>query len=382
MAYTTLNLAAQIKKWDSDFFSEYVRENLFRPYMGRMDANAMMPIMVNRTLTTGGKTVDMSLITKLSGSGVQGTNRLTGREEKLGTYNHPITVNWNRNGVVVKKPTEHWTVLDLRRAAKSRLKPWAADALRDDLICAFLAYSDMSILRGKDADATDDPAQRPVGFYNSFTETQKNNWLAANADRFLFGNAVANGASNVHATALATIDNTNDKLTTATASLAKALARETVGGDQGAINPFRVDGTDGREWFVMFCNSRSFRDLKNDPVMVQANREARPRDVATNPIFSDGDLVYDGIIFREIPEIPFIRGVGAGGIDVAPNFLCGAQAVGVAWGQDPATKTKEEGDYGFEYGVAVEECRGAAKMTFRGKQHGMVTVFTAAVPAA
>lgn len=382
MAYTTLNLAAQITKWDADFFSEYVRENLFKPYMGTASGNALMPILANHTLTTGGKTVDMSLMTRLTGSGVQGTNRLTGREEKLGNYNHPITVNWNRNGVVVKKPTEHWSVLDIRRAAKAALKPWAIDALRDDLISAMLSYSAMSILRGKDADATDAPAQRPAEFYASFTEAQKDAWLAANADRFLFGAAVANGAGNDHSAALATIDNANDTLSTASASLAKSLARETVTSGDGAIRPFRVDGGDGREWFVMFCNSRSFRDLKRDPAMVQANRDARPRDVANNPIFSDGDLVYDGIIFREIPEIPVIKGVGAGGIDVAPNFLCGAQAVGVAWGQEPKSHIKEKDDYDFEWGVAIEECRATAKMAFRGKQHGMVTVFASAVASA
>lgn len=37
--------------------------------------------------------------------------------------------------------------------------------------------------------------------------------------------------------------------------------------------------------------------------MQTANREAPPRDVDSNPIFQDGDLIYDGVVVREIPEI-------------------------------------------------------------------------------
>jgi hypothetical protein len=148
---------------------------------------------------------------------------------------------------------------------------------------------------------------------------------------------------------------------------------------QPAIRPFRVESNGAKEFFVMFCNSRAFRDLKRDTAMLNANREARPRDVAENPIFQDGDLLYDGIIFREIPEIPQVSN---GTIECAPNFLCGAQAVGVAWGQEPRSVVSGEDDYGFEYNVGIEECRSTAKFVYNGKQHGMVTVWTAAVASA
>src|SRR5439155_101035 len=63
---------------------------------------------------------------------------------------------------------------------------------------------------------------------------------------------------------------------------------------------------DGREYFVAFHGARTFRDLKGDTTMVNANTQARAREgggMDDNPIFQDGDLIYDGVIHREVPEI-------------------------------------------------------------------------------
>jgi hypothetical protein len=95
-----------------------------------------------------------------------------------------------------------------------------------------------------------------------------------------------------------------------------------------------------------------------------------------NPLFQDGDLMYDGILFREVPEIPHITNAGASGTtDIEPNFLCGQEALAIAWGQTPSPKT-ETNDYGFRPGVAIEELRGVKKLAFNGKQNGIVTLYT------
>jgi hypothetical protein len=362
MAETALTLASRVQKWDSDFFAEYVRDNRFRPYMGR---DTMMPIVVKYELTSGGKQINIPIIARLNGNGVQDNARLAGNEEALGNFNHPITVRWNRNAVSLPKSEEHWTEMNLRSATRSVLKTWAAESLRDDVVTALLSFTGASYL-----------ASSAATYYAGVAEATKDTWLVNNADRVLFGAAKSNGSSNDHSTALATIDNTADKMTTGLASLAKELAKEA----DPHIRPFRVEEMPGREFFVMFTQSRAFRDLKADSVMQQANRDARPREVGSNPIFQDGDLIYDGIIFREIPDIPVISN---GTIDVAPNFLVGAQAVGLAWGQEPKSTSKKEDDYGFFTGLGIEECRGASKI-FRDetKQHGMVTVYTAGVASA
>lgn len=366
MAITELATASQIQKWDNKFMDEYVRANAMAEYMGE---DPMNPIVVKLQLMDAGKQINIPLFGRLKGKGVQDNERLSGSEESLDNSNSPITVRWNRNGVEIPKSLEHMTELDFRAQSKSELRLWAQESLRDDLLSALLAFNSRSFL-----------ASTPLDYYNSVSEAVKDAWLAANRDRVLFGAARANNVANDHSAALLTIDNTADKMSSAVGSLAKSMARKA----DPHIRPFSVEETKGREFFVMFTHPDSFRDLKNDPVMVAANRDARERNVATNPLFQDGDLIYDGIIYREVPEIPTLVGAGAGGIDVAPNFLCGAGALGVAWGQKPQSKLKKEDDYGFFTGLGIEECRGAAKLWRNDGtvQNGMVTVYTAGVASA
>jgi hypothetical protein len=164
-----------------------------------------------------------------------------------------------------------------------------------------------------------------------------------------------------------------------------------------AINPYMTEGTD-YEWYVLFCGSRTFRDLRNDTAMLAANREARPRegtgvlDSGGNPIFTGGELQWDGVIIKEIPEIttrisvlaPFVN-AGAGSITVEPVFLCGQAAMAYGVGQMPAAKEKQDTDYDFVQGVGIEAQYGVAKIARANagssalKDFGMVTGFFAGV---
>jgi N4-gp56 family major capsid protein len=205
-----------------------------------------------------------------------------------------------------------------------------------------------------------------------------------NTDRVLFGASKANHVSGVYATALTAIDNTADKLSAAQVTLAKRIARTA----SPRIRPIRINGDE--EWFVMFVPSLPFRDLMNDPVIIDTLKYAweRGRD---NPLFTAGDIIYNGVIIREIPELPVIADVGAGAaVDVGASYLCGAQAIGIAWAQRTKAITNER-DYGFMTGVGVQEIRGVHKLRFgtdatvdqtKPVDHGLVTVWSAAEPDA
>lgn len=360
MATTTLATASQVQKWESQYFAEYVRDSGFMPYMGK---SVNMPICVKHELTAGGKTINLPLITRLSGAGVTGSTTLVGSEEALNNYNMPISVDWRRNAVEIKKPESHWTEMDLLRAAGDMLKVWSAEKLRDDVIAAMRSIQGVA--------------------YGTATEAQKDAWVDDSVDRILFGAAKSNlsttapagGATYDHSGSLGNIDGTADKLTASAVSLMKRIAKTA----DPHIRPIRHSASKGREYYILFAGSLPFRDLKNDSTIAQANREARPRDVDANPLFQDGDLIYDGVIIREIPEIPVLSGVGTGSIDVGQVFLCGAQAVGIAWGQQPKMTRKKEDDYGFAQGRGIEECLGVEKLTFNSKDHGIVTGHFAAV---
>lgn len=375
----TLASASEKQKWISKYFAEYVREAKFSKFMGK-DPQSII-VVKYELQTESGKTINIPLITRLKGAGVSGSQVLDGNEEEIGNYNFPISVEWRRNGVRVPKSTSYKTDIDLFNAAKSLLRSWEAEKLRDDLINAMLSVQNAAtdtgnILYGTISLDTTGGGNRIAAVDYIATEGNKDAWLALNSDRVLFGALRSNNSGNDHSASLANVDTTADKLTTAVANLAKRMAKQA----DPHIRPFKTK--DGAEWFVMFCNSRCFRDLQTDTAMIAANRDARPRSVESNPLFQDGDLLYNGIIFREIEELPVISAVGAASADVGVNLLCGAQALAVAWGQEPTPKQDLTKDYGFRPGVAIEELLGVKKVFFNGKQHGMVTVYCAAAPDA
>lgn len=383
MAETALLSASEKQIWISQYFSEYVRESKFKPYMGREDSSVI--VTKYELQEEAGKTINIPLITKLRGAGVRGSGVLSGKEEQLGNYNCPVSVDWVRNAVKVPKSTQFKTEMNLLNAAKNMLKYWSADDLRDTMI----KYLAGPVVAGASIPAVNIVDADGNTVVTGATAANYNTWSAANQDRILYGAATANYSA-THATGLANVDSTNDKLTAATASLAKRMAKAA----SPAIRPFRIE--DGREFFVMFCGARSFRDLKNDSTMIAANRDARAREgggMNNNPLFQDGDLIYDGIIFREIEEISTLitagssifSAAGASSIPVEPNFLCGQQAMAIAWGQEPTPVTDMLDDYRFRPGVAIEELRGIVKTHFAtgtsgaSKQHGVVTVYTSGV---
>lgn len=350
--YSLTATANSVQQWDDAYFLEYVRDNRFRRYMGTDENNVI--VMKDELISKPGATITIPLVTKLNGNGVTGNTALEGAEEPLDNFGFPITISVLRNGVEITKWEQKKSAFSLREAAKTTLKMWSMEKLRDAIIIA------MGSIDGTP--------------YATATETAKDAWLVNNADRVLFGAVKANASSGDHSTSLGNVDNTADKLSPGIVSLAKRMAKATTTTGQ-AIRPIRIK--EDEEWYVMFAPSQAFRDLKNDATMTQANREAWLRG-EDNPLFRDGDLIWDGVIIREIPEIPILVGVGATLIDVAPCYFCGAQAVGIAWGQRPAS-TSQVTDYGFRSGLGIEEMRGVEKMRYNNKQHGMVTVYVAGV---
>lgn len=351
-AAVSTNLTEQ--QWDDTLFREYVRDQRFRRYMGTNE-NAVIQMVEDLTKKAGDR-ITVPLITRLKGAGVEGNTALEGNEEVLSNYGHAINVTTRRNGVVVTNEEQQKTGIQLRNAAKMSLKDWGMEKARDGIIDAMGAIATADGGFTKYADAS---------------EANKDTYLDNNTDRLLFGSVKSNLTASDHSASLANIDNTNDKLTAAVVSLAKRMAKTA----DPHIRPIRV--AEDEEWFVMFAPSLSFRDLKEDSTMAQANREARNRGLS-NPLFRDGDLVYDGVIIREIPEISILTGVGAASIDVAPNYLCGAQTVGFAWAKRWKS-TINVRDHGFRNAVGIEGNYGIEKLFFNTKAHGLVTVFTAGV---
>lgn len=373
MTTTSAQTGLTPQLWDDKFFSSYVRANQFARYMGTSEYDM---IQVKQDLTKkNGDSVTYALVNDLVGDGKTGSSTLKGYEEAMMTRSFKVSVELMRHAVTVHEWDEQKSAIDLREAAKPQLRSWATRKLRKDIINALMSINGVRYVTGNGNGST-----------TGSSTAQKNEWVVDNVDRVLFGNAVGN-YSTTWATGLGNIDSTDDKLTYNTVSLAKRIAKQA----SPAIRPIELQN--GEEWFVMFAHSRCFRDLKASLATIHADAMVRG---ASNPLFHDGDLQYDGVIIREIPEIPLEStawdgtagtGLGYSAIQVAHNFLCGAQALALAWAQRTTSRTDID-DYGAQYGVAIQEIRGVRKMVF-GKNsttdtsdlvdHGVVTVMSAAV---
>jgi len=340
MSETLTATAERVTQWDYDFFTSYVRTNRFKRYMG-VDENAIIQIKENLTKKKG-DVITINLIGALDASGGpnDGSTDLVGHEKALPNDGHKITVKVVRDATVVNNLEEQASPIDIRNAGKVALKDLAMRYLRNGIIGALSTINGVA--------------------YASATEAQKDAWLADNADRVLFGSAKSNNAANDHSAALALVNSTDDKLSGPIVELAKRMAQTATTANGDGIRPY-VYGED-EETYVMFVPSFAFRDLRAWMVANEHWDQALERS-EKNPLFSGpNSIVWEGVIVREIPEMPVLTGVGADGIDVAPCFLCGAQALGVAWAQRTKTTVRKEDDYGYRQGVGFQELRGIEKL--------------------
>ncbi len=325
--------------WSNEVFSEYLAQNPFFNFMGTGSHNI---IQVKEELTKQpGDAITTQLRGRLTGNGVSGITKLKGAEEDLVFFDQRLLVDTIRHGVMLRGEMSLQRVaFDLRNQAREALVDWATEKLRRDLISALTVTS--------------------VGRVRA---------------RYLYGVSDANWNAN-HTTALLNVDNTNDRLTTAAISRAKRKAL--LEGDR-KVRPFVIkQGNKVEEVYVLFAHPLAVRDLLAD-----ADFKALNTYIPTT--LGDSVLVHgqrykgmwDGVMIYET-EMPLLPTAGAGGIQVAHNVLCGAQAVAVAWGK--RTNYKEDlDDYGHENGFAIDEIRGVSKLVFNGTDHGVVNLFNAAV---
>ena len=383
MAEVVLATALQKQTWSTELTREYVRESGLLPYMGTEESSIIR--IRNELKNEAGDTINFPLLQRIKGRGVRDAEVLKGNEADLGLANTSVSVGWIRQGVKLPKSTTFRTSIDMWAASKPQLRTWSAERLRDDVLDAFSQVVVPGTLDSNGMPGTDQTVN-----YSLSTAAQRNAYLANNADRIIMGNARANTASLNWATSLGTVNTTTGQSSAAHVRLLKSVAKVAggaapVGSTTGFttnIRPFKSDMTAGREWFVYFVGTREFGVLSQDPTIVNMNTYARPREgdgPEKNPLFQDGDLMYQGVLIREMPELDnyILTGAGGSGADLAMGFLAGQSAIAVAYGMNPRIQEDLTEDYNFRPGMAIEELRGTKKTSFGGVQYGLVTSITA-----
>jgi hypothetical protein len=337
MAVTTVQSNNKLIVFRKEITREYIRQNLFSPYIG---SELTAIIRVINDLKKGGEQINIPLIARLKNVPIA-TGTLVGNEENIDNYGDRAWIDWARNAVRIPRSEEQKSSIDLFGQARPLLEDWGKELQRDEIIDAFFA---VPLASTAPAGLGSTNGQRVNGIYfDAASAAQRNTWTSDNSDRVLFGGATGNFSA-TWATAAA---NVTSAMTASAASLLKMkrLAKKA----NPRIRPYKLKN--GREYFVVFCGSNCFRDLQNDTTIITANTQARPREgdgLDKNPLFQDGDLLFNGLIIREIPEMDVRLPVtyttaGSGSIQIAPLWLVGQSAMAWCWGRMPTpTFLKED----------------------------------------
>lgn len=359
MADFVLATASQRKEWSNKAHMEYVRRSRFLPYIGNSTNSIFQGY--SDLERRAGDTLNIPLFYKLGGAPVLGDTPIVGNETPLDNFNCGVPVALRGKGVAITKNQTFRTEIDVMNAAREALTSYFGELTRDDIIEAL-----GSVVTTGDTTVN----------YGAATAANRNAFSAANRDRLFFGAVSQYNAT--WATALGAVTSAQT-CTAARMGVVKRLATSA----SPSITPVRVNDDLGREYFVAFHGSRTFRDLNNDSVIQNANRDARPQVVADNPLFQDGDIIYNGVIHREVPEIDAwatangFDTAGSSSAPVRPVFLCGTQSVFMAYAQRPQAGTEKSDIPALNrrMTVGMDEIIGIKKAAFNGRQHGMVTAF-------
>lgn len=363
--------------FQTNYMVEYIRTNRFNKYIG---TDGSMPIQLKMEAKGRGESIKIPFLSRMKKRGVTGNMPLAGREEALDRQSHTIRVEQRRNAALLTERDEHMVFARALGQVRPHLMRWSKEQLRDDIIDACFMVQPRVTMHVPLVNP--DPTQvlpgdaAIVNIKTQATTPQLNAWLTNNDDRVVFGGLDANLAAGDFATSIGNIALPADRMGAKVLDRLKMKAKLA----DRHITPITV-GEDDEEYFVVFCDSLSFQQAQYDTDIKEFNKSARSREGSgykRNPMITGGDLEWNGMILREVPEMaPHSSTVGR-------SVLMGAEAIGVAIGSDPDFRERKEDDYGQLIGVGIREIIGVEKLQMETApnvfvDHSMVTGFTSLV---
>src|ERR1700731_1868419 len=135
MAATTVQVNNKLVVFRREITREYIRQNLFSPYMGT-ELTAI--IRVINDLKKGGEQINIPLVARLKNLPVA-TGTLVGNEEAIDNYGDRAWIDWARNAVRIPRSEEQKSSIDLFGQARPLLEDWGKELQRDEIVDAFYA---------------------------------------------------------------------------------------------------------------------------------------------------------------------------------------------------------------------------------------------------
>lgn len=325
MADTTVatGAAVAVQRWDPKFMSQMHKKVFWAPVSGP-DENY---IVVTKTdfLKNPGEKLTISLFPRFSGAGVQGDVDIEGQEEPITLQSDTMTLDFYANSFrTAGIMTEQRAPDSLRDAARTHLSVWAGERI--------------------DTLGFDAIESSPTEIWTEISDTLTKNGATASVT-------------------------STDLIEPMMASLLRSVA-ETA---SPKVKPLKQGG---REIFCILMHPHCRFDMKNDSTWQNFHRDADVRDPADNYLFRNGMGSIDDVMLYSHENVAITSNWGGGSVYGARNKFLGAQAMCLAYARYPFMLEKRF-QYGVRWGAMVGFVLAFRKLTFAGKDFGLIELRTA-----
>jgi len=354
------------KAWSLKVATDSIKESYWARHIG---PEGSMSLVVRKTdLEAGaGDEVTTTLVAKLRGAPVQGSNRkLAGNEMNLGFATHKMRVDLIRQGVNLGTVMDQKrTDINLKVQGRARLTDYIKE-LYEEYMTAAIAGS-----RGIGTAEFQHLSTDYTGFPNA---------LRAPDTAHLF---VGTDGSKAKATLL-----TTDKLGLTTLNKLQLKAKKMLGSvaDGNAVKMTKIT-RNGKQVWVLVALPEGIQDIREDSGTagwIDAQRALTTSIGKEADWFQGGAGYFNGVIADECEVGVKFNDYGAGGnVNAIRSLFCGANAMAVAHG----TKGMDDGlsinldddadDRGNEAIVHFKMIFGVDKVQYAGMDYGCMSVDTA-----
>jgi N4-gp56 family major capsid protein len=341
-----------VKVWAAKVALDSRKKTYFDKMTG--EEGSYMPIVRKTDLESGpGDEVTTTLVAKLRGKPVEGSEKLAGRAKKLTTASHKMRIDKHRQAVNIGDIMDSKRVnFSLPEQARDRLSDYMAEIYDEQVTMTACAA------RGIGTEIQHYPVGY-AGFPNAFVAPDA-------AHVMYFDGSRANAAALTAADKLGT--NVIDKLA--------LRAKKQIGGAPDSAIRMEPVQVEGGKYFLYLVGNEAMYDMRRevgDAGWLTLEKAKVTAVGAKSPIFQGGDVLYNGVLVDEVQTMVKFDTTTAGGSYGAAamrNMFFGANAVAVAYG----TKTQkgnmrfelseDDEDYGEEGIVIVRMIAGFSKARY------------------
>lgn len=352
-----------VKLWSKRLAREALKRTVLGSYF--KDSSSALGMIESDTQKGPGDRVTVTLRMQLSGDGVAENQTQEGNEEAISTY------------------TDNVSLMELSHATRSQVRitqqrvPFKLGREMNDALADWWAAR---------MDA--------IGFYHLAGYTPANS-LAANG-QYNGGNTITAPTSGRHlwteagTSADENLDSTGDELTLAMIDKCVELAQ--TGGSTNLVPIRPVSGLPGGAEYVMFVHPTQVTQLRTSTTTLNwadLQKAMLQGGAGSDSMFWKGGLgVYNKTLLVESTRVPYgvNSSTGAAITTVRRAVFCGAQALGLGFGQGYGPeewKVQEETfDYGRQLGVNALNIFGVKKLKFNSADFATIVVSSYAADAA